>query len=36
VVRLRQHLVIQREALGLVRHAVVDELYPMRPDATNR
>jgi hypothetical protein len=33
VVRLRQHLLIQREALGLVRHAVVDELYPMPPDA---
>jgi hypothetical protein len=33
VVRLRQHLLIQREALGLRRHVVVDELYPLPPSA---
>jgi hypothetical protein len=29
--RLVQQLVIQREALGLVRHATVDEQYPVPP-----
>jgi hypothetical protein len=29
--RLAQHLVIQREALGLVRHATVHERYPVPP-----
>jgi hypothetical protein len=29
--RLAQHLVIQREALGLVRHGTVQEQYPVPP-----
>jgi hypothetical protein len=28
-VRVRHHLVIQREALGLVRHAPVEQCYPV-------
>ncbi len=28
-VRLRQHLVIQREAIGLFRHGLVHERYPV-------
>jgi hypothetical protein len=30
-VRLAQHLMIQREALGLVRHGTVQEQYPVPP-----